>query len=243
MDVLLYISVMLTISALYIYPIKSLGGISQISATVTDRGLKNDRRWMLIDENNRFLTQRKHPQMALLEVELTGNGLKVNDKLNKAESLNVPIFPETNESTIAEIWDDKCNVQFVSKLADQWFSDVLRIKSRLVYMPDSSLRSVDENYAVNNDITCLSDGYPLTIISQASLDDLNSRLEVPIPMNRFRPNIVIRDSKPFEEDLLDHFYINSIEFRGVKRCSRCMVTTINQENASIAKEPLKTLAT
>ena len=234
---------MLTISALYIYPIKSLGGISQISATVTDRGLKNDRRWMLIDENDRFLTQRKHPQMALLEVELTGNGLKVNDKLNKAESLNVPIFPETNESTIAEIWDDKCNVQFVSKLADQWFSDVLRIKSRLVYMPDSSLRSVDENYAVNNDITCLSDGYPLTIISQASLDDLNSRLEVPIPMNRFRPNIVIRDSKPFEEDLLDHFYINSIEFRGVKRCSRCMVTTINQENASIAKEPLKTLAT
>jgi uncharacterized protein YcbX len=231
---------MLTISELYIYPIKSLGGIAVTYAEVTDRGLKYDRRWMLVDEQNRFLTQREFPQMTLLKVHIESNGLLVTHHLNG--SVSIPFKQHNPNKQQVVIWDDTCIGVFVSNEHDTWFSDALGIKCRLVYMPDDTRREVDQRYAPEGMITSFSDAYPFLIIGQASLDDLNSRLAEPLPMNRFRPNIVFAGGDPFEEDLMKHIHIAGISFYGVKLCARCIMTTINQQTAVKAKEPLKTLA-
>ena len=232
---------MLKVSELFIYPIKSMGGIALSSATVTDRGFQYDRRWMLVDEQHNFITQRDFPEMALLQVSVAADGLSVQHKIT-GDAISIPFVPATNATAMAQIWDDNCLVQFVSDRADEWFSSMLSTNCRLVFMPDTSIRKVEQAYAANNKITSLSDGYPFLVIGQLSLDDLNSRLTEPLPMNRFRPNIIFTGGQAFIEDRLKHFSINGIQFYGVKRSSRCQVTTINQDNAAIAKEPLKTLA-
>jgi uncharacterized protein YcbX len=234
---------MLTVSELFIYPVKSLGGIPVSSAKVTDRGFEYDRRWMLVDFNNRFLTQRELPTMALLQVNLTANGLKVCHKKNITSQINIPFIPETQEEVTVEIFEESCKAIFVSKIVDEWFSQILAINCRLVYMPGSSKRFVDERYAINHEITNFSDGYPFLIIGQASLDDLNYRLAEALPINRFRPNIVFTGGKPYEEDGMEHFTINKVNFYGVKLSARCVITSVNQDNANKAIEPLRTLAT
>lgn len=233
---------MLEVSELFIYPIKSLGGVSVTSAKVTDRGFQYDRRWMLVDNSNSFLSQREVPQMTLLQVQLSDAGLTVQHKINKGERVYIPGSIEKPEELTVQIWSDKCKAELVSPRLDEWFSDMLSLSCRLVYMPDSSKRRVDTRYATDKELTNLSDGYPFLIIGQASLNDLNVRLLDPLPMNRFRPNIVFTGAEPFEEDLMEHFSINNIQFYGVKPCSRCVITTINQDNAEKSKEPLKTLA-
>ena len=232
---------MLKVSELFIYPIKSLGGIAVTSAVVTDRGFQYDRRWMLVDSNDCFFTQRDIPQMALLQVEVTDDGLKVYHK-NSKESVIIPAMPQTNEYTTVQVWSDRCRAQFVSAESDKWFSEMLSFPCRLVYMPNATRRRVDGRYASNKEITSLSDGYPFLIIGQASLDDLNKRLADPLPMNRFRTNIVFTGGEPFQEDGMSHFMINGIHFYGIKPCARCIVTTIDQDSAIKAKEPLKTLS-
>jgi uncharacterized protein YcbX len=233
---------MLIVSELFIYPIKSLGGIAVSSANISDKGFDFDRRWMLVDENNRFLTQREVPSMALLQTELAAEGLKVHHKKNSNSSINIPALPATGEVVAVEIFEDRCAAIFVSKIADEWFSQMLSIKCRLVYMPDSTKRLVDKKYAHNNEVTSFSDGYPILIIGQSSLDDLNKRLADPLPINRFRPNIVFTGGVPYEEDIMMHFVINSVDFFGVKMCARCTITTVNQGDASKSAEPLRTLA-
>ena len=141
------------------------------------------------------------------------------------------------------IWDDCCEAQHVSGEADKWFSEKLDFSCRLVYMPESTKRKVDSSYAIDNDITSFADDYHILLIGEASLQDLNSRLEKPLPMNRFRPNFVMEGGMPYEEDTMEQFSINDINFYGVKLCSRCIVTTTDQETGIAGKEPLKTLAT
>lgn len=233
---------MLTVSELFIYPIKSLGGIAVPAATITDRGFEHDRRWMLVDAQNNFLTQREFAAMALLQVALTADGLHAHHKIN-GSAIDIDFTPQTNETATAAIWEDLCKVQFVSAAADEWFSDMLSTKCRLVYMPDATRRNVEAPYAQHEEITSFSDGYPMLIIGQSSLDDLNRRLTEPLPINRFRPNIVFTGGNAFEEDRMKHFTINGIDFYGVKLCARCPIPTINQSNAEKSKEPLKTLAT
>ena len=231
------------VSELFIYPVKSLGGISVLSAKVTDRGFEFDRRWMLVDSNNNFLSQREFPQMALFQVQLSAAGLIVQHKIKKGETVNIPFATEPEETITVQVWSDHCKALVVSHRLNEWFSDLLSLHCRLVYMPESSRRKVDTRYASNREITSLSDGYPFLIIGQSSLDDLNARLEEPLPMNRFRPNIVFTGGGPFQEDIMKHFSINDVEFFGVKKCARCVITTINQDNAVKSKEPLKTLST
>jgi uncharacterized protein YcbX len=233
---------MLTVSALYIYPIKSLGGIALSNARVTDRGFEYDRRWMLIDENHVFISQREYTQMALLHVELDAEGLRVSYKTD-GTSITIPFIPQTTETARVTVWDDSCDAMFVSPVADEWFSDKLNMKCRLVYMPDDSQRKVEEKYAKDGEITSFSDGYPFLLIGQSSLDDLNSRVSEKLPMNRFRPNIVFTGASPYTEDTLKKFSIGSVKFKGLKLCARCVMTTVDQETAIKNKEPLKTLAT
>ncbi|WP_295667552.1 MOSC N-terminal beta barrel domain-containing protein [uncultured Mucilaginibacter sp.] len=236
---------MLQISELYIYPIKSLPGIKVNSVLVTPTGFEYDRRWMLVDENNLFISQREAPQMTQLLVSLETNGLKVTNKIN-GEFLILPFTASPSKGRKARthvvVWDDTCYAEFVSDEADIWFSSMLGFKCRLVYMPDDARRMVDQTYAPGDVITSFSDGYPFLLIGQASLDDLNSRLAVPLPMDRFRPNIVFATGEPYEEDLLGNFTIGSISFKGVKLCARCPIPTINQQDGTRGKEPLKTLA-
>jgi len=234
---------MLTVSELYIYPIKSLGGISLNSATLTDRGFEYDRRWMLVDDNNEFLTQREANGMALLKVQITQEGLLIQNSSVPGEQLLVPFEPSTAEITMVTVWSNHCRAQRVNDAADVWFSKQLGFSCRLMYMPDSTNRFVDSRYAHSKEITSFSDGYPLLLISQASLDDLNNRLPAPLPMDRFRPNIVFTGGTAFLEDSMKQFEINGITFFSVKPCARCLITTIDQQTGQKAKEPLKTLST
>lgn len=232
---------MLKISDLIIYPVKSLGGISLNTATVTDRGLEHDRRWMLINTQNRFLSQRELPQMALLKTSITADGISVIYAKNNHSYL-IPFQPLTNNYIAVTIWDDTCTAQLVSPEADVWFSNILGIDCRLVYMPDDTHRPVDPKYAPEDKVTSFSDAYPFLLIGEASLNDLSQRAGEPIPMDRFRPNLVFTGGEAYAEDTLAHFTINSIHFYGVKLCARCPVPGIDQATAISGKQPLKTMA-
>lgn len=233
---------MLSISGIYIYPIKSLGGISLEAATLTDRGLQYDRRWMLVDASGRFLSQREIPVLALLQVRLGGKGFLVNPKNDPADQIELPFMLSEGPATVVTVWDDSCTALVADDHFNDWFSKRLNMPVRLVYMPDETRREVDPRYAQHREITSFSDGYPLLLIGQASLDDLNSRLSAPVPMNRFRPSLVFTGGEPFEEDRLGKFSINQIRMACVKPCARCVVTTIDQDTAVAGKDPLKTLA-
>lgn len=233
---------MLTISELNIYPIKSLGGITLQSVKLTDRGLQHDRRWMLVDEHNQFLTQRSFPRLALLKTAIRQDRLIVFERGSEADGIELELIPATGEKLRVDVWDDNCEAYHISSSADVWFSNKLQRNVKLVYMPDSSRREVDRNYAQHREITSFSDGYPILIIGQASLDELNARLVQPVPMNRFRPSIVFTGGFPYQEDEMKHFTIGGANFYGVKLCGRCVITTINQDTAEVGKEPLSTLS-
>ncbi|RNI29439.1 MOSC domain-containing protein [Rufibacter immobilis] len=232
----------LVLSEIYIYPIKSLGGISLTSAQVEERGLQYDRRWMLIDESGVFLTQRKFAEMALLQVSLAPDGLLVTHKTKEVTPLLVPYETDSTRSTLVTVWDDICFAYIVSPQANAWFSEVLGVNCRLVYMPENSIRLIDPNYAKHNEKVSFSDGYPFLIIGQESLNDLNSRLEESIPINRFRPNFVFTGGLPYAEEQWKTFKMGEVLFYGAKPCGRCNVTTIDQNTAQAGQEPLKTLS-
>lgn len=231
------------VSRLYIYPIKSLGGISLPQVNITDRGFEYDRRWMLIDEKNNFLTQREFAVMALLQVKIEKDGLKVFHQERADDCIVIPFVPQKSERVETNIWGVPCKPLLVSDEADKWFSKVLNTTCRLVYMDDETEVAVDESYTINDSLTSFSDGYPILMISEASLADLNSRIEEALPMNRFRPNLIISHAGAFEEDSMKEFVINGITFYGVKPSARCVMTTIDQSTGEKGKEPLKTLAT
>lgn len=232
---------MFKVNELFIYPVKSLAGIAVTEAVVTDRGFLHDRRWMLIDEHNRFISQREQPQMALFDIEITGSGLHIKHRFN-TENIDIPFQPVTNEVLNVVVWDDNFPAISVSDEADAWFTRLLRLKCRLVYMPDDAHRPVDPKYAIKQEIVSMADGYPFLLIGQASMDDLNSRLDQPVLINRFRPSIVFTGGIPYQEDEFKHFTINGIDFYGVKPCARCNVPAIDQYTGNVGKEPVKTLA-
>ena len=233
----------LIVTDLYVYPIKSLGGIRVESSLIQERGLLHDRSWVLIDENNRFITQREIPGLVFFSTEIKESFLKVFDKRDPSDYILVDLFPQVGELVSVQIWDDTCDSILVSAEASNWFSAKLDMRLRLAYMPASTRRLVDTKYAKEEEVTGFSDGYPILMIGTASLEDLNSRLAQPIGMDRFRPNIVFSGGEPFEEDIITDFTINSVMMRGVKPCARCIMTTTNQQTAERSKEPLNTLST
>lgn len=237
---------MLELSEIWVYPVKSLGGISLQDAQVTDRGLEFDRRWLLVDQDGRFLSQREYPGLALFRPEVVQGNLNISHK-ELLESINIPLLPVFMDSTAkikVTVWDDTIDAFEVSSDVTEWFTKLLGFSARLVYMPDESERKLDPDYAISGDeITSFADAYPFLIIGQSSLDDLNGRLETKVPMNRFRPNFVFTNGEAFEEDAWREFKIGNVSFVGVKPCDRCVMTTVDQEKGVISgKDPLKTLA-
>lgn len=218
-----------------------MAGIAMNKAMVTDRGFQYDRRWMLVDENNLFISQREVAELALMQVEIVDDGLKITYQ-PKAYSVIVPFQAQTDEFVDVIIWEDTCLGQFVGKEIDDWFGRMLGIACRLVYMPDNSHRLTDSRYTPEGYITSYADAYPFLLIGQASLDNLNSKLKDALPMDRFRPNIVFTGGEPFAEDLMHTITIGDITFHGVKLCARCPIPTIDQQTLHRGKEPLKTLA-
>ena len=234
---------MLTVSQLFIYPIKSLGGIEVQSSHVGERGLQYDRRWMLIDEQGRFITQREHKQLALFRTAIDADHLIVYHQQDPSNKLFVPLQVAADQSLEVTIWEDVCRATAINAAADAWFSERVGMKLRLVYMPDGSRREVDPDYAFEKENTSFSDGYPMLMIGQASLDHLNAQLQQPLPMDRFRPNIVFTGGEPHQEDQMKSFSIKGMKMLGVKPCARCVMTTIDQATGAAGQEPLATLST
>lgn len=232
----------LTLTGLYIYPIKSLGGIPLNEAKVEEMGLQYDRRWMLIDEEGIFITQRKYAELALLQVSIDKTGLTVRHKIEAEKTISFGFTETTGKSVHVTIWDDQCMALEVSEKVNEWFSFFMNKEVKLVHIPENEKRFVDPKYASQQEIVGFADGYPFLIISEASLEGLNERLDNPVPMDRFRPNFVFKGGEPHVEDEFDTFKIGEIQFRAVKPCARCVLTTVNQETAKKTAEPLKTLA-
>lgn len=226
-----------------IYPVKSLGGISLQTCEVTDRGLKHDRRWIIINEEEKFITQRTHPQLALIKTKINGSKLILGHKIKDIAPLVILINYSLIESAIVTVWDDLVEARLVGKYADEWLSEALGIKCRLAFMPDDSERYVNRNYAFNNETVSFADAFPFLLIGQSSLDDLNERLKEKIPTNRFRPNLVFSGGNPFDEDGWQKIKISDVIFYVVKPCTRCVTTTVNQETGEKGDEPLRTLST
>src|SRR5687768_2917355 len=235
----------LTLSEIWIYPIKSLGGIRADRATVREKGLEHDRRWMLIDNAGVALTQRTHPAMALFKVAIDGPQLSIDytkdqKKISSTQFLMSEARP--GKGIKARIWDDDVQVLEVDPTTSAWFSDNLRVTCKLVAFPEKNPRQVDPRYAVHNEHVSLADAYPFLIIGQGSLNDLNKRLPEAVPMNRFRPNFVFTGGEAFIEDRWRNLSIGNIRFVAVKKSDRCVLTTVNQDTAEKGQEPLRTLS-
>jgi len=225
------------VSQLWTYPVKSLGGIAVDKARVFPKGLETDRRWMLIDENNTFMTQRVHHSLALFRPSWIEGQLRVR---HNNDWIDVPQQPKGTH-TQAVIWDDVVTVVETDKSVSKWFSERVGMPCRLVAFPETNVRSVDPRYNLGGNQVSLADAYPLLIIGQGSLDDLNGRMDVPVPMNRFRPNIVFTGGAAFAEDEWKRFKVGDNEFAAVKPCARCVLPTVDQDTGVMGKEPLATL--
>jgi len=228
----------LQVSGLSIYPVKSCSGINISRSMVEAFGLQGDRRWMVVDESGVMLTQRKFSSMCLIQVETSNNGLVLRHSQMQALNVNVPF---NEKQVLATVWGDQCVSFDAGDAAANWLSEVLNTPCRLVYFPDDGFRQVDLDFAEQGEKTAFSDGFPLLLISQASLDELNSRLVTPVSMKRFRPNLVIEGCEPFAEDGWKKIKIGQIVYRIVKPCSRCIIPTINLETGEREREPIQTL--
>lgn len=237
---------MFNITQLHIYPVKSLAGIAVQEAVVTERGFQHDRRWLLINENNRFLTQREFGALALLQTEISLEHLIIRHR-SKPELglLQVPLQTDSRERFTVQIWDDFCDALAVDVAADAWLSAALESKVRLVYLPDDSPRQVEPERVQMPMNVSFADAYPYLLLGENSLNDLNQRLAEPVPMNRFRPNIVFDGAAAYQEDTWSDLLIGGVPFRGIKPCGRCILTTTDQNTGQRhpGGYPLKTLAT
>jgi uncharacterized protein len=234
------------VSELYIHPLKSARGIPVREMPLSDRGPVGDRRWMLVDPAGLMISQRDYPRMVLISAELTHNGHPgLTCTAPGMPALHAPVpRPAETARLNAIVWDNnEVDVQLAADEAHAWFSQFLSGDCRLVYQPDDAFRQINRVYAPKGAGVSLADGFPLLLTGQGSLDDLNSRLETPIDMRRFRPNLVVSGSAAFEEDTWREIRVGEVPFALVKPCARCPIPTVNPDTGQMGKEPMRTLAT
>jgi len=232
------------ITGLTIYPVKSLAGIPLQSSELDSMGLKYDRRWMLVSPDGMFLTQRKFPQMALVSTALKNGQLTLSRK--DKEDHSVPEISADAKMMDVRIWRDTVTAQRVGDESDAWLSEALGFDCHLVYIAENEVRQCSLDYADEGDRTGFADAFPILVISEESLGDLNNKLETkgkkPVPMKRFRPNIVVTGCEAFAEDTWKMLTIGEIAMRGIKLCDRCILTTVDPVTGErTGKEPLETL--
>ena len=231
---------MISLSNLTYYPIKACRGFDLTESNVERMGLEHDRRMMVVTPEGEFLTQREYPRLALVTPTLKNDSATLSAPNFDSIHFNIQ---KSGTPWLVNIWKAK-GVHAIDQGDEtaQWFSDWLDTSVRLVHLADGFQRKLNPEYAINtDDHTGFADGYPILIISEESLQDLNLRLDSPLPMNRFRPNIVVKGGEPFAEDTWKRIKIGEIEMALVKPCPRCVVTTIDKETLEKNKEPLKTL--
>lgn len=234
---------MLKVSQLLYYPIKSLPGISTSQMHLQKRGPQFDRRMMLIDENQQFLSQRKYPKLSILELEHKNHSFFIRDPYGQLPELIVSETPPNEGSIIeARIWDDLCSVIAFSEEANLWFTEYLRNPVQLVYQPTFGLRKVDQRYGLPDDEVSLSDGYPYLVVTTASLRKINDWTGLEYALERFRPNIVIDNQIAFEEDDWNNISIGGVPFRLPKKCARCKMITIDPQTSAINTDYSRLLA-
>jgi uncharacterized protein len=233
--------VTITLTGITLYPIKSAGGIPVDSWELDQFGLTLDRRWLVVDATGQFISQRDYPRMALVRPTLQNGCLRVDAP--GMPPLELSVNPAPAVLTRVTVWDDSCDATWVGEVAARWFSAFLGCAASLVHMPAQTLREANPVYAPTGTPVSFADAYPLLLISEASLDDLNQRLSAPLPMNRFRPNLVLAGCRPYEEDSWTLIRIGETDMEVVKPCDRCVITTTDQATAERGKEPLSTLAT
>lgn len=229
------------VSRLYLHPVKSLGGISVSQFAVDRFGPHMDRRWLVVDARGQFLTQRQLARMVLVRTALE------QERVTLSLEGQAPIQFSPQDFAGAEIdvqvWRDRCVARTGPAEVDQWLCRVLGVECRLVFMPDATRRAVNTDYAHNGETVGFADGFPLLLTSEASLDDLNSRLPFPIGMERFRPNLVVEGTTPFAEDQWRCIRVGSMIFQVVKPCSRCVIPTLDPLTAQKQPDVFKTLKT
>jgi uncharacterized protein YcbX len=231
----------LTLTALHVYPVKSAGAVSPQEWEVDGFGLEHDRRWMVVDTAGKMVSQRTHPRLALVRPSVGDGTLRIETAGMPA--LELQLRPPPVVSATSTVWDDRCQTTWVGERAARWFSDFLGTECSLVYMPMETVRLANPDHAPAETRVSFADAYPFLLVSEESLADLNGRMTEPLPMNRFRPNLVFRGGAPFEEDRLTAFELGPLHFRAVKPCDRCVVTTTDQLTGARGVEPLRTLAT
>jgi len=224
-----------------IYPVKSLRGDAHASAAVEPRGLAGDRRWLVVDAQNRFLTQRELPHMATVAARNEPGGLALTAP--DRPPLFVPMPPPDAAPRQVTIWRDTVEAVPAGPEAESWLTDALGVPCSLVYQANPASRPVAPAYAAPGDVVSFADGFPLLVTTTASLADLNARLSTPLPMLRFRPNLVIEGARPWAEDHWHRIRIGTASFRAPKPCDRCSIPSIDQETGHRPdpEEPLRTL--
>ena len=230
-----------TLAAIHVYPVKSCRGVSVPAWKLDALGLEHDRRWMLVDSGGAAVTQRNHPSLSGARTAIEGDRIRVSAA--GLPALELPLVPAGGDRLDVTLWEWNGSGIAASPEGDSWFSDLLGEQVRLLYCPPSEGQEVNPRYAPGPARAGFSDGFPLLLIGQGSLDELNRRLPAPVPMNRFRPNLVVSGIEPFAEDAWRGVQIGSVGMSVVKGCDRCAFTTIDQETGQKGAEPLRTLAT
>jgi uncharacterized protein len=229
------------ISELHVYPIKGAAGVTVKRARLEERGFMDDRRWMIVDDEGVFVSQREYPSLALLQVSIGTDELVVRSA--RAGEVRVPRSGATGPWLHVRVWDDSVAARDAGDVAAHLISAHIGKRVRLVHMPDSSVRPVDPAFARAGDRVSFADAFPLLLIAQESLDQLNTRLAWPIPILRFRPNIVVADASPHAEDGWRRIRLGTVICDVVKPCARCTTTTVDPATGTRGTEPLRTLAT
>jgi hypothetical protein len=233
------------LASLHIYPLKGGRAVDLDHAAVEPWGLAGDRRWLLVDADCQFMSQRKHPALARVVVTV-GPGAGITVSSDGYPTLPVAAPDESAELLKVTVWRSTVLAASAGDAADAWFSGYLGEPARLVYLDDPTRRAVDPEYGQDGDTVSFADGYPLLLTSTASLDQLNQWLtaagDQPVPMNRFRPNVVVSGFEPWAEDRWQRIRIGPVWFRVAKPCGRCVVTTTDQATGMRGSQPLKMLA-
>ena len=232
-------SAVYSVKEIYIYPIKSLAGISCQQALAEEMGFENDRRWMLIDADNQMITQREHRIMSQFYPQISGGKISITFQDQKHE---FSIDEHLDNSIEVNVWDDKSEVIEVNRSTSKWFSEHLGFECKLVKIIKNGDRKHESSKLKETFNVSLADGYPYLMIGSQSLDFLNEKLTDKITVLRFRPNIVISTETPHEEDDFTTFKIGHVDFKNIKTCERCIMVNNDPENGKLKKEPLKTLS-
>ncbi len=228
------------VTGLYVYPLKSARGLRLEEASMDPFGIVGDRRWCLLGEDGKVITQRDCPALATLDVQPTEQGIEIRG--SGREPLRVSRPAPDHEILAVAVWRDRTKGAAAGADADAWLEDFLERPCRLLYMRSATCRQVSLDYGRPGDRVSFADGYPLLLTSEASLTELNRRLDTAVPMDRFRPNLVIDGREPFAEDGWARIRVGSTVFRVVKPCARCIVTTTDQKTGARGQEPLRSLA-